>query len=446
MKTLSGYVSRLVGRGRGRPPATLAVVAYKTVADGISKLVMLIVTVVAARTLAAPDFGVLALAMTTGWLLSVASDAGLPLDLAKRIAVAASGGQRAPYALVRDAMRWRITLAAAAAVATVAVGMALVPSSTVAAFALIAAAQLLNASLETLGHAFRGLGRTTIEASLNLAQRGGAGLAAIILLASGAPLIAIGFALALPPALALAAGLTIARRLTAPESAIDGDRRSLASRFTRDVAPVGAAVLLSALYFRCDVYFIERWHGLDAVGLYNGAFRIVEALRLFPAAVLAVTFPSLCTARTLTPLRSLIAWLLAGGLMLMAIVSLTASEILGALYGARFAAAGPALAVLALALPFFFVNYALTHQVIAWEGQRMYLGITAAALATNVSANLLLIPGDGLRGAAIATLITEGVVFVGCIAAIAACAPGHFAKSAATSPAPPVSVLSGEPR
>ena len=122
--------------------------------------------------------------MTTGWLLSVASDAGLPLDLAKQIAVASSGGQRPPFALVRDAMRWRMTFAAVAVLAGIVIAAALVPAGAVAAFSLIVLAQLLNASLETLGHAFRGLGRSAVEASLNVAQRTGAGLAAGLMLAS----------------------------------------------------------------------------------------------------------------------------------------------------------------------------------------------------------------------------------------------------------------------
>ena len=62
-------------------------------------------------------------------------------------------------------------------------------------------------------------------------------------------------------------------------------RRINASEFLQDVLPLGAGVLLSALYFRIDVYFIEQWQGLEAVGGYNAVFRLVEALRLMPAAV-----------------------------------------------------------------------------------------------------------------------------------------------------------------
>jgi O-antigen/teichoic acid export membrane protein len=106
-------------------------------------------------------------------------------------------------------------------------------------------------------------------------------------------------------------------------------------------------------------------------------------------------------------------------------------------------AAAPALSVLAAALPFFFVNYALTHLVIAWDGQRAYLGVTAAALATNLIANTLLIPDGGMRGAAVATLLTEVVVSAGCVWALA----GRSATTASDVPAVAMSdaaALSGD--
>ena len=71
-------------------------------------------------------------------------------------------------------------------------------------------------------------------------------------------------------------------------------------------------------------------------------------------------------------------------------------------------------AILSLALPLFFLNYALTHQVIGWDGQRAYLSIAAAALVANIAANLMLVPTRGIAGAAIATVVTEIVVTAGC--------------------------------
>ena len=177
-------------------------------------------------------------------------------------------------------------------------------------------------------------------------------------------------------------------------------------------------MLLSALYFRIDLFFIERWLGLEAVGGYNAVFRLVEAARLLPAAVMAVTFPLLVNATTTGLVRRVGAWLALAGTAL-ALASVVGSQlIVTSIYGVPYGYTAPAFAVLALALPLFFLNYALTHQVIGWNGQRAYLLIAVMALAANIVANLLLVPARGIVGAAIATVITELVVTAGCVIAL----------------------------
>jgi hypothetical protein len=468
VKSLSGYV---IGRRIRRPYMFVdaSLVAYKTSADIVSKLVTLVVTVAAARALPAADFGVMALAMTTGWLLGVASDAGLPMHLATRVAQAtavAHAGSAAAQPIVRAIMRWRWMLGVVAAVLGAAVGARLVGGDAVLPFTLIVAHQLFGAMLDTLAHAYRGLGRTDIESSLSLGHRGAVALGALTVLASQPSLLWLSVALAVPPMLALLASHVIVQRLTKvrgsgvpgfrgsevpgfrgsgvpefPGSGVPGFRGSgvpgvgdpriresesselpafsLSGRhFVTHVAPLGLGVLLSALYFRCDVYFIEHLHGVEMVGVYNAAFRIVDALRLFPAAALAVAYPTLCAATDLAAVRRLSAALLAASVVVSLAILASAPSLLALIYGEAYGRGGAALQVLALCLPFFYVNYALTHQLIAWEGQQAYLGITAAALVVNLAANTLLIPDRGMVGAAVSTLLTEAIVSGGCLLAL----------------------------
>ena len=331
VKTLSRFVSTWRVSGPEQTPR-LVLMAYKLAADVVSKGVTLVVFVIAARQLHADELGVLAVAMTTGWLLSVASDAGLPLDLARTVARHAAAGTLRP-AIVSDSMQWRGWLALAAIGIGAAVGAWLAPAALVLAFTLIVIAQVVTAALETIAHAFRGLGRSDIEASVTLIQRATTGVAASVVLLTRPSLIALSVAMLIPPAVALAASFVIARRLMgrsidhsreaaglaerlegrlflqasrvfqtafktfrpagpgpdralcarlgggggakpiqpASEAEPDGHllgglRRSLASRFVRDVAPMGLGIFLSAVYFRCDVYFVERWHGLEIGG------------------------------------------------------------------------------------------------------------------------------------------------------------------------------------
>jgi O-antigen/teichoic acid export membrane protein len=184
--------------------------------------------------------------------------------------------------------------------------------------------------------------------------------------------------------------------------------------FLRDVVPLGAGLLISALYFRIDVYFIQQWHGFQPVGGYNAVFRLIDSLRLLPAAVLAVTFPLLVQAGDMQVLRGIAGRLALAGAALAVVCAAGAPFIVPLIYGDTYAYASTAFAVLALALPLLFLNYALTHQVIAWDGQRAYLLIAASALAGNVIANLVLVPTRGIVGAAVATVLTEIIVTAGC--------------------------------
>jgi O-antigen/teichoic acid export membrane protein len=414
VKTLSTLVSDSLRRLPGNPLAFgISLVAYKTAADIASKTVTLVVTVAAARTLTPEDFGVMALAMTTGWLLGVASDAGLPMFVATRIAQAHAVGA-ATRPLVQIIMRRRAQLALAAGTSGLLLAVTLTPSTQLLPFMLIVVHQVFGAMLETVAHVYRGLGRTDIESTLSLAHRGAIALGALAVLAVQPSLLALSLALSLPPVVTFVISRRIAERVTT-----DGPSFPLGwSRFRQQVAPLGAGVLISALYFRIDVYFLERLHGVEAVGVYNAAFRLVDAVRLFPAAGLAVVYPKLCAATTLQPLLHVSLLLFTAGTVVAAVLFTVASPLLVLIYGGSFEGGGPALQVLSLSVPFFFVNYALTHQLIAWDRQHAYLRVAVTALATNVVFNSVLIPSGAMTGAAYSTLITEAVVFVGCVLAL----------------------------
>ena len=88
--------------------------------------------------------------------------------------------------------------------------------------------------------------------------------------------------------------------------------------FLRDVAPIGAGILLSALCFRIDVFLVQWWAGTEKVALYNAVFRVIEGLRLFPAAALAVALPDLCRARNVRPLATVSTLVTGGGVAVAA--------------------------------------------------------------------------------------------------------------------------------
>jgi O-antigen/teichoic acid export membrane protein len=393
----------------GDPRAVAPRIAFKAFADAGGKAVMLVITVVAARRLNADPFGVMAFAMATGWLLGVATDAGLSMHLARETARHPEHGRR--YLI--EVLSLRAGLAFFAATLTVLASPYFVPQHWRLQFVLVMTAQLCGAVIETIAHYFRGLQRSEIESAIHLSYRLTTLVLAMAVLWWWRRLDYLGIALLAPGVIAMLVALAIALNLA--ESQDPGPGTLTASSFFRDVFPLGAAVLISALYFRIDVYFIQQWHGFQPVGGYNAVFRLVEALRLLPAAVMAVTFPMLVQTTDIQLVRTIGGRLAGAGLALAAVCGLGATVIVSLVYGESYAYAAPAFAVLSLALPLFFLNYALTHQVIGWDGQRAYLVIVSLALAGNIAANLLLVPTRGIVGAAIATVLTEVIVTAGCL-------------------------------
>ena len=390
-------------------------VVYKAFADLAGKGVMFAITVVAARRLTPQAFGIFALASTLGWILALATDFGIQAHVARTVARAPADAAAVLAAWLRPRV-WASTAAVAA------VMLASIAWHVEASFAipmLLFALVYCGAGLiEFLHYFYRGLARTDIESSLTLWHRTAMLLCGVGALLWRPSVTALAVALLVPVAITLAISLRIARGMgsrTTPPDAVP-----IVGGFWLDVFPIGAGTVLSALYFRIDVFLVEWWRGAEAVALYNAVFRLVEALRLFPAAVLAVALPTLCRATTMRPLVRVSAGLVGFAAITTAVLWPAAGLIVRLVFGASFAGAVPAFRILLLAFPLLSLNYALTQQLIGWSGERSYALTCALALIVNLALNARLIPAWSIDGAAWATVATEVVLTLGCVMALAA--------------------------
>jgi O-antigen/teichoic acid export membrane protein len=106
------------------------------------------------------------------------------------------------------------------------------------------------------------------------------------------------------------------------------------------------------------------------------------------------------------------------------------------IYGTRYADAVPAFRILLASFPLMSLNYALTHQLIVWNGHRAYAAVCAAALVFNVALNARLIPALSIAGAAWSTLSTEALLTLGCVAALLTASAPHDADPMTATVAP----------
>jgi O-antigen/teichoic acid export membrane protein len=395
-------------------------IAYKTVADLAGRGSLFVVTVVAARRLSPHAFGVFAIGSTLGWMAAVASDFGMQLHVARAVARRpdAARGLLAPWLRVR----W-ITAAAALVVAGAVVALTASLRADAAPIAVFALVYVCSGLFEFINYFYRGLSRSDIESTLILWQRAGTLVCGVAALVWRPEVTVLALAMLAPVVGTLAVSLRMARSIAPndhgnPNPELSLPRPSIIGAFTRDVWPIGAGVVLSAAYFRIDVFLVQRWSGTEAVGLYNAVFRLVDALRLFPAAVMAVTLPSLCRAGDLRPLARAAAPLTVSAAVLGAVLWIGADALIPVLYPPHYAAAVPAFRVLLAAFPLMALNMALTHQLVGWDRQRAYAALCAAALLVNVALNARLIPLYSIDGAAWTTLATELFLTAGCAVAL----------------------------
>lgn len=233
---------------------------------------------------------------------------------------------------------------------------------------------------------------------------------------------------------AVIAGLVAGRAVGLVTSAVlarrlwnGGDRGSAAPRWTelvRSSLPLGISFTFTTMVLRLDIVLVGTMRPAREAGLYGAAAVITFAIPLLVTSLTRSLYPVLSRASDLDDpeLRQVFGetWrvLLALGIGTAALLTVAARPLLVSVYGADFAAAAPALAVLAWLLPIRFVNAlcAATLNATAWKrGQTAWL---LAVVALNLAANVVLIPIYGYQGAIAAAIGTETILAVVLVSAV----------------------------
>lgn len=174
--------------------------------------------------------------------------------------------------------------------------------------------------------------------------------------------------------------------------------------------PLMLAGLAVMVYMRVDVVMLQQMAGEHEVGVYAAATKISEIWYFLPSIVVASVSPAIIKAHSLdsyqyiSRLRQLyfvMAWLAIG---IAAPLSLMSDTIVNLLFGRDFAEAAPILAIHLWASIAVFLGVASSQYLLVEGLQKISFYRTLIGLIVNVILNLLLIPGMGAKGAAIATV------------------------------------------
>jgi O-antigen/teichoic acid export membrane protein len=396
--------------------------AVKLASELIGRAAMFALVIVAARQLGEAGFGIYNYGLALGFVLAQLADLGLQIVIAREVAVR---GQAA-RSLARTAFQLKAVLSLV--VAALLGAIALTQSPTLRpALLLLGVMQVGQTFLEFAAYIYRGQQRLWAEAWLLGGAKVATAVFGVIILWRGGTVGQLAAGSLLAVALVTTVGTASLRR--------EGWLRNLATgphegwiayqHLLREAAPLGIAIFLSIAYTRSAILLLQIRLGETAVAHYSAAARLVEPTQILPASLMAAVFPaiSLAIARNPHQARRLgvqVSTLLGGcGLLLAAVFWLAAGWLIPWLYGDAYAPAVPVLQLLGLTVVPAFINYSLTHYLIARQ-QQLYLGLfTAVMLSLHLVLSWVLIGRFGVIGPAISTLISEGFLLLACLLVLA---------------------------
>jgi O-antigen/teichoic acid export membrane protein len=179
---------------------------------------------------------------------------------------------------------------------------------------------------------------------------------------------------------------------------------------------VGIAGIFVTGYVKLDQILVFELAGSHEAGLYGAAYRLLDQVQFIPISVMTTLFPLIATAYAvrLDRVRNLLQasgeYLSMASLPILAFTIVAAEPIMVLLFGPQFAAAAPALPILAGAFVSISFGYLVGNMVVILELQHRFAVYAGIGLVLNATLNVLLIPSYGFLAAAWVTLLTEVTV------------------------------------
>jgi O-antigen/teichoic acid export membrane protein len=197
--------------------------------------------------------------------------------------------------------------------------------------------------------------------------------------------------------------------------------RAIRSMLTESLAYWAFGVFFM-IYLWIDSVILSLMAKPDVVGWYGVATKLFTTLMFVPVILSTAWLPRLVSAfeegrdRLRDASRAPVEVVVILSLPICVAAAMTAGPVIRLLYGESYRNAGPVMAILALVIPFMYLNIMLNQVLIAARRQAQWTWVMAGATVVNPILNLILIHvcetryHNGAIGAAIALLLTEALI------------------------------------
>lgn len=215
----------------------------------------------------------------------------------------------------------------------------------------------------------------------------------------------------------------VIKRYTPVRFRWDGDRIKY---ILKQAAPYGLALFFSNIYFRADAILVFNIRGREEAGLYGVAARLLEALAILPIFFMNAVLPTL-TKHIKQGLESYkrilqytfdfqlilsLPFLVGGYILAVPLIHLIAKPEFVSRLSEGFYGSDVALQIVLFSFVLIALNVIFNFTLIAIGKQAHLVWINGICATFNIIANLIVIPWIGFRGAAMATVASEVLVFI----------------------------------
>jgi O-antigen/teichoic acid export membrane protein len=375
---------------------------------------VLVISIVAARYLGPDGMGRQSYIAFVALSVTLLVTGGVPVALSRFIGERlGSGHPEEVPPLLRWALRIEVVGATLAAAGLICAG--LLGAAPRAAWILTgvgAAAAVLHTVPSAV---LSGTQRWRAASMVGLATSLGVTIATVVVLAAGGGIVGMFAVDAAFAVLGLAAVTVIARRALPGTGRTGTLGRELRGRILRYAGIGTVNVALSfVVWRRSEFFFLGHYSSDSEIAMYSIAFAAAAALTKLPEAagtVLSPAFATLFGAGALDRMRSGYAraqrFVVRVALPLTAIALALGPEAVRVVYGEQYHRAGDVLLLLLVAFPAVALVSPSRGLITGFGRRRFPVTVGAFAAAVNIGLDLLLIPGHGAMGAALANALAQ---------------------------------------
>lgn len=384
------------------------------ISEMLTRIMMLIFTIVLARTYGQEQFGVYALALSIGGLFEIFFNMGLNTVFMQRVV-----GEKKPLQEeLSTFLPLRILLSLASYVCFIIfIFLMGKPEATMESLALGGLYYTIASIIGFLWATFDAKQQMQYTAGIKLFQH-------IIIFGLGMFFLFFGYPISSIVGTYVVA-ITLAGILTIIiiHKYFSKIKPRLMVREWKEIMYKGWPIALSGafvfVYNYLDTIIISLNQGEQAVGLYQVSYKIIGTLVILSSVINQAYFPTLIETHHQEKekllhifdkaLKSVFFWSIPisiGGAML-------AERIILFIFGPEYAAAGAIFRILIWNCIIYFASSAMTSLLYALGKQRQTLKVFFIGAVVNTALNLYIIPIYGIEGAALTTLAAESAVLIG---------------------------------